>query len=174
MALHEHPASGNAERWPFSPPDFLDLQRDQQSFEGVEAFVNVPFELSGRGDPIRIDGAKVSGKLFSLLGVRPLLGRDFTPDEDRPGMDVAVLSWGLWQSRYGGDRSIVGQTVTLDRRPYTVSDRACLRRGRPVLVYRVSCRHSCAGRRTRAIARASVSHRLVSISSCLRPFAVSR
>jgi putative ABC transport system permease protein len=120
VALHEHPASGNAERWPFSPPDFLDLQRDQQSFEGVEAFVNVPFELSGRGDPIRIDGGKVSGKLFSLLGVRPLLGRDFTPDEDRPGMDVAVLSWGLWQSRYGGDRSIVGQTVTLDRRPYTV------------------------------------------------------
>jgi predicted permease len=120
VALHEHPARDNAERWAFSPPDFLDVQRDQQSLEGVAAFDNLPFELSGRGEPIRIDGAKVSANLFSLLGVVPVLGRDFRPEEDRPGMDVAVLSWGLWQLRYGGDRSIVGQTVTLDRRPYTV------------------------------------------------------
>jgi predicted permease len=105
---------------PFSAPDFLDLQRDQRSFEGVAAYTNVPFELSGRGEPIRIDGTKVSSNLFSLLGVQPLIGRDFRPDEDRPGMNVAVLSWGLWQMRYGGDRSIVGQTVSLDRRPYTV------------------------------------------------------
>jgi predicted permease len=120
VALHEHLASGGVENVPFSPPDFLDVERDQQSFVGVAAFVNLPFELSSRGEPIRIDGAKVSANLFSLLGVRPLLGRDFTPEEDRPGIDVAVLSWGLWQTRFGGDRSIVGQTVTLDRRPYTV------------------------------------------------------
>ena len=82
--------------------------------------MNVSFELSGRGEPIRIDAAKVSANLFPLLGVRPLLGRDFAAEEDRPGVDVAVLSCGLWQSRYGGDPSIVGQTVTLDRRPYTV------------------------------------------------------
>ena len=116
MALHER----FAENVPFSPPDFLDVERDQQSFEDVAAYVNLSFELSGRSEPIRIDGAKVSAGLFSLLGIRPLLGRDFRPEEDRPGMAVAVLSWGLWQSRYGGDRSILGQTVTLDRRPYTV------------------------------------------------------
>jgi putative ABC transport system permease protein len=120
LALHERFAGGEAENVPFSPPDFLDLQRDQQSFEGVAAFVNHPFELSGPGEPVRINGAKVSASLFSLLGVRPLAGRDFTRDDDRPGMDVAVLSWGLWQSRYGGDHSIVGRTITLDRRPYTV------------------------------------------------------
>ena len=117
VALHER---FGVEDVPFSPPDFLDVERDQQSFEDVAAYVNLSFELSGRSEPIRIDGAKVSAGLFSLLGIRPLLGRDFRPEEDRPGMAVAVLSWGLWQSRYGGDRSIVGQTVTLDRRPYTV------------------------------------------------------
>jgi putative ABC transport system permease protein len=117
VALHER---FGVQDVPFSPPDFLDLQRDQQSFEAVAAYANVPLELSGGAEPIRIDGAKVSAGLFSLLGVGPLLGREFRPEEDRPGTDVAVLSWGLWQSRYGGDRSIVGRAVTLDRRTYTV------------------------------------------------------
>ena len=117
VALHERFGVQDA---PFSPPDFLDLERDQQSFEKVAAYVNIPFELSGRSDPIRIDGAKVSAGLFSLLGVAPLLGRDFRDQDDRPGTDVAVLSWGLWKSHYGGDHSIVGQTVTLDRRSYQV------------------------------------------------------
>jgi hypothetical protein len=117
VALHER---FGVEDVPFSPADFLDLERDQQSFEDAAAYVNLSFELSGRAEPIRIDGSKVSPGLFSLLGLGPLLGRDFLPEEDRPGTDVALLSWGLWQSRYGGDRSIVGRTVTLDRRPYTV------------------------------------------------------
>ena len=117
VALHERLGPQDA---PFSPPDFLDVERDQQSFENVAAYANVPFELSGRSEPIRIDGAKVSAGLFSLLGVSPLLGRDFQSEDDQPGTNVAVLSWGLWQSRYGGDRSIVGQTITLDRRIYTV------------------------------------------------------
>jgi predicted permease len=120
VALHEHFAARRAEHLNFSPPDFLDVERDQKSFERVAAYVNIPFELSGRGEPIRIEGAKVSASLFSILGVGPVVGRDFRPEEDKPGMLVAVLSWGLWQSRYGGDRSIVGQTVTLDRRPFTV------------------------------------------------------
>jgi putative ABC transport system permease protein len=118
VALHQ--GLPDVEQAPFSPPDFLDLQRDQQSFEGVAAYLNVPFELSGTGEPIRIDGAKVSANLFSLLGAAPLLGRGITADEDRPGADVAVLSWGLWQRRYEGDRAILGRTVMLDRRPYTV------------------------------------------------------
>lgn len=117
MALHERLGPQDV---PFSPADFLDVERDQQSFEGVAAYANVPFELSGHSEPIRIEGAKVSAGLFSLLGVAPLLGRDFRPEEDQPGADVAMLSWGIWQSRYGGDRSIVGQTITLDRRVYTV------------------------------------------------------
>ena len=115
VALHER---FGVEDVPFSPPDFLDLERDQQSFEDAAAYVNLSFELSGRAEPIRIDGAKVSPGLFSLLGVGPLLGRDFRPEEDRPGTDVALLSWGSGnrateataQSWVGPSRSIAGLT----------------------------------------------------------------
>jgi predicted permease len=120
VALHERLAGFDFENAPFSPPDFVDLQREQQSFDGVAAYVRRPAELSGSGASVRIDVSKVSSNLFDVLGVRPMLGRAFTPEEDRPGVDVVVLGHGLWQSRYGGDRSIVGRAITLDRRPYTV------------------------------------------------------
>ena len=105
---------------PFSPPDFLDVEREQQSFDNVAAYVNVALELSGTGEALIIDAARVSARLFSILGVPPHLGRGFTTDDDRPGIDVAVLSWGLWQRRFGGSPDVAGRSVTLDRRPYTV------------------------------------------------------
>ena len=108
------------ERAPFSAPDFVDLAREQRSFTGAAAYVNTLFEVSGGSAPTRIDAAKVSANLFSVLDATPALGRGFRPDEDRPGVDVAVLSWGLWQAHYRGDPAIVGATVMLDRRPYTV------------------------------------------------------
>jgi len=120
VALHVNMPWAGLERAPFSAPDFVDLARDQQSFTGAAAYVNTPFELSGGSAPTRIDAAKVSANLFSVLDVTPALGRGFTPDEDRPGVDVAVLSWGLWQAQYQGDPAILGKTVMLDRRPYTV------------------------------------------------------
>jgi putative ABC transport system permease protein len=118
VALHE--SFPTREGLPFSPPNFLDLARDQQSFTGVAAYQNTLFELSGGSVPARIDAAKVSSNLFSVLGVTPAIGRTFTPEEDRPGVDVVVLSWGLWQAQFQGDASIVGKTVTFDRRPFTV------------------------------------------------------
>ena len=120
VALHERLAGFDFENAPFSPPDFLDLQREQQSFDGVAAYVRRPAELSGSGASVRIDVSKVSSNLFDVLGVRPMLGRAFTPEEDRPGVDVVVIGHGLWQSRYGGDQSVVGRAIMLDRRPYTV------------------------------------------------------
>jgi predicted permease len=104
----------------FSPPDYLDVEREQQSFEGVAVWVPVSLELSGTGEAARIVGTRASPALFRVLGVSPLLGRTFTAEEDRPGADVAVVSWGLWQTRYGGDRSILGRTIVLERRPHTV------------------------------------------------------
>jgi putative ABC transport system permease protein len=120
VALQEQIVGFEFDDAPFSPPDFLDVQRDQQSFVAVAAFLNASLELSDGGEPVRIDAAKVSATLFPLLGTQPLLGRTFTTDEDRPGSDVAVLSWPLWQTRFGGDPAIVGRTITLDRRPYAV------------------------------------------------------
>jgi putative ABC transport system permease protein len=120
VALHANMPWAGLEHAPFSAPDFVDLAREQQSFTGAAAYVNTPFELSGGSAPTRIDAAKVSANLFSVLDVTPALGRGFRPDEDRPGVDVAVLSWGLWQAQYRGDPAIVGATVMLDRRPYTV------------------------------------------------------
>lgn len=112
--------SGFAESAPFSPPDFIDLQREQQSFDAIAAYAPRPAELSGNGAPVRIDVSKVSWNLFDVLGVPPMLGRGFTESEDRQGVDVAVLSYDLWEGRLGADRSVVGRTITLDRRPYTV------------------------------------------------------
>ena len=119
VALTER-VSGFAENAPFTPPDFIDLQREQQSFDGIAAYAPRPAELSGTAAPVRIDVSKVSSNLFDVLGIRPMLGRPFTEQEDRPGVDVAVLSYDLWETRLGADRSIVGRTIALDRRPYTV------------------------------------------------------
>jgi putative ABC transport system permease protein len=119
VALTER-VSGFADNAPFSPPDFIDLQREQQSFDGIAAYAPRPAEMSGTAAPVRIDVTKVSWNLFDVLGVEPMLGRPFTEEEDRPGVDVAVVSYELWETRFEADRSIVGRTITLDRRPYTV------------------------------------------------------
>ena len=119
MALTEQVA-GRAGNAPFSPPDFLDVQREQQSFDGIAAYTPRSAELSGSGAAVRLDVTRVSWNLFDVLGVPPMLGRAFTEQEDRPGVDVVVLSYGLWETRFGADRSIIGRTVALDRRPYTV------------------------------------------------------
>jgi predicted permease len=108
------------DRLPFSALDFEDFRAYQQSFEAVAAYRNVPFELSGSGVSERIAGAKVSAELFRTLGVGPAVGRAFSTTEDRPGGTVVILSWGLWQRRYAGTPTIVGQRIHLDRQPYTV------------------------------------------------------
>jgi putative ABC transport system permease protein len=120
IALEEDLAGFGFGGSPFSPPDFLDVEREQQSFDGVAAYRTIALELSGVDDPVLLAAARVSADFFSVLGVAPHLGRGFTADEDRPGVDVAVLSWRLWQTRFGGDAAIVGRAIALDRRPYTV------------------------------------------------------
>jgi putative ABC transport system permease protein len=90
-------------------------------FSGVVAAANDNFNLTGHGEPLQVPSARVSPDFFDVLGVKPQVGRFFLPEEGQPaGKPVIVISDALWHSRYGGDRSIVGQTVALDGNPYTV------------------------------------------------------
>ncbi len=120
MLVEEGFPQARIDRLPFSALDFDDFSHYTGSFEAVAAYRNVPFELSGDGVPERIAAAKVSPELFGLLGTGPVFGRTFVAAEDRPGVRVVMLSWGLWQRRYGGDRSIAGRIIQLDRQPYAV------------------------------------------------------
>jgi putative ABC transport system permease protein len=103
-----------------SYPDFLDW-RQSQSFEAMAAYTGGGFTLTGRGAPERIQGARGSADFFKALGVEPIVGRAFQPGEDSPGAaNVVLLSYGLWQKRFGGDSALVGQSLTLNGSPYTV------------------------------------------------------
>ena len=103
-----------------SPEDFTFYAREQKSFESVGAFDDKYVDLSRGGQPERILAARVSASIFPMLGIQPLLGRTFTAQEDEPGKNVVILSYALWQHRYGASRRVIGETVALDRVPYTV------------------------------------------------------
>src|SRR5687768_10249888 len=91
---------------------------EQRAFAAVEAFGPGTISLTGRGqEPEPLRGARVSSGLFGLLGVSPLLGRDFAQDEERAGSGVAMIGYGLWQRRFGGDPHVVGRTIHLDEEP---------------------------------------------------------
>src|SRR5437762_3413174 len=103
-----------------SPANFLDWQRQNTVFTGMAAMTERSFNLTGTGEPERLDGRRVSGNLFDLLGAPPLLGRAFVPVDDKPGSHVVLLSYSLWQRRFGSDPNIIGRAVTLNGQSYTV------------------------------------------------------
>src|SRR5438874_2674154 len=103
-----------------APPNFLDWQRQNSVFTGMAAMVERSFNLTGVGEPERLDGRRVSANLFDVLAVPPLIGRTFVPDDDRLGTHVVLLSYRLWQRRFGSDPSIIGRAVTLNGENYTV------------------------------------------------------
>jgi putative ABC transport system permease protein len=97
------------------------LRDHSRSFDGMAVWANDQLNLSGNGDPMQIAVARVSPNFFSLLGVQPELGRDFTPEEGRPeGKPVVLLSDALWRTRYHADPAIVGQVIKLDSNAATV------------------------------------------------------
>jgi len=101
-------------------PDIRNYMRDTQSFSHLGGYRGRLFELSGPGDPAAVNGTRMSGEVFAALGVQPLLGRTFTQQEDEEGQQVAVLSYGMWQSRFHGDANVLGGKILLYRKPYTV------------------------------------------------------
>jgi len=104
----------------FSAPDYAGFRDRAGSFDGLAAFRSVEYELSGVDQPERISGARISASLFAVLGTPLPLGRAFTAEEDAGQQPVAILSNGLWRRKFGADRAIVGKSLTLDRRAYTV------------------------------------------------------
>jgi hypothetical protein len=101
--------------------NFVDWRDQNQAFEGMAAIADESFNLTGSGDPERLEGRRVSANLFPLLGVEPQLGRVFAAAEDQPGSErVVLLSYKLWQRRFGGDAGIVGKTLNLNGAGYTV------------------------------------------------------
>ncbi len=103
-----------------SGPDIAQIQKLNHVFEAVGGFRLWTYELSGTTDPERVTANRASSDLFKVLGVEPFIGRAFTVQEEPPGHHVVLLSYQLWQSRFGGDRGILGHTVSLDRKPYTI------------------------------------------------------
>jgi len=106
----------------FSYPIYADYRDQNDVFDGLLAYSETPLNLSESGQSERVIGVLVSGNYFDVLGVRPALGRAFLPEEDRtPGTHpVAVVSYGLWQRRFGADPKLVGRTITLNTYSFTV------------------------------------------------------
>ena len=101
--------------------NFLDWRAQNQSFESLEATCAIATTLSGTGEPERLNARVATAGLFPLLGVNAVVGRTFLAEEDRPGgAPVALLSYGLWQRRFGGSREIIGKTIDLDTKPFSV------------------------------------------------------
>jgi putative ABC transport system permease protein len=101
--------------------DFVDFQREASSFAQLAAYRGIPFNLSGNGNPERVEGVAVTSSVFAALGVQALYGRVIQPDLDPPGgTSVAVLSYALWQKRFGSAPQIVGRTIQIDGESLTV------------------------------------------------------
>ena len=104
----------------FSYPDYQDYQNNQVC-EGIAAYTGGGAIMTGRGEPERVFAPAASANFFSVLGVEPVIGRTFQPGEDKPGAPrVTVLTYGMWQRRFGGDKGIIGQSLTLNGDSYTV------------------------------------------------------
>jgi putative ABC transport system permease protein len=115
-ALGTGPAA--ASRNVVSPANWLDWQRESRTLRMAAAWQTFPVTLTGVGEPARLNAQLVSSEFFPLLGVQPLLGRTVSENDDRPNAPaVAVLSYQLWQRRFGGDPGVIGRVVQFNDRP---------------------------------------------------------
>jgi MacB-like periplasmic core domain len=104
-----------------SVPDYADAASLTGQVESAALANSVAYNIDHDGTVEHFDGAQVSWQWFNVFGAKPILGRTFTPEEDHPNANqVAVLSYGLWQRVFGGDRNVIGRTLMLDQTPYRV------------------------------------------------------
>ncbi|HKV26284.1 MAG TPA: ABC transporter permease [Candidatus Acidoferrum sp.] len=104
-----------------SYPNFLDWQRENRSFAKLAAFRSSDYNMTGQGEPERLHGHMISADFFSTLGLHPVLGRDFLPEDDKPGAaPVALLGDGLWKRKFGKSPDVLGKSIALNGTSYTV------------------------------------------------------
>jgi putative ABC transport system permease protein len=123
VVIWEKSSRDNDPRYPLAPANFEDLRRQSSSFEQMAAYLSFTVEqiIAGNEQADRVRTAYVSPRLFGVLGTSAVAGRVFLPEEDQLAhSDVALLSHGFWQRRFGGDPNLQGLTVVLDDRPYQV------------------------------------------------------
>jgi len=114
-------AKPNFEHGSISWPNFRDWQRDNRSFSNLAIYHHIGFVMTGSGESERVRGNFVSANFFSLLGVQPVLGRLFAPGDDEIGRaPLVVLGGGFWARKFGSDPGMIGRSITLDGRDYTV------------------------------------------------------
>jgi predicted permease len=117
VAEHDPPFNESS----ISYPNFLDWVRQNQTFQSLAAYRQNDFSLTGAGEPRRVKVGQVSASFFPVLGVEPVIGRNFTSAEDnREAAPTVMLSENLWNQKFGGSRDILGKMITLDGTGYTV------------------------------------------------------
>ncbi len=122
MMVWETDSVRGQQRGTASYPNFADWREQNQSFERMAAYYSSDFIMTGRGEATRLQGAVASSELFPVLGVSPMLGRVFRPEEDKPGEGgrVVLLSQQMFEKRFNSDPNTVGQSITLDGKSYTI------------------------------------------------------
>jgi putative ABC transport system permease protein len=106
---------------PAGYPEYLDWRDQAQVFQQLAAYFNTTFTQTGQGNPQQLSGARISANALPALGVNPILGRGFSPEEEsRTSERVAVISYGFWQRQFAGDQTVVGKSITLDTKPFTI------------------------------------------------------
>lgn len=142
----------NLRKFWMSPPEFLDIQREAQSWEAIGAWATGGVNV-GAGQPMRVTSTLATRSLIDTLGVQPVLGRNFTAEEDRSGGPrAAIISHALWQRAFGGQADIVGQQIKLNEQSSTVV--------RAVLI-------ACANVASVLLARAEARHREFTVRMAL-------
>jgi putative ABC transport system permease protein len=121
VSVWEHTPALGIQQNQAAPANFFDLRNQNKTFEALGAYGPLDINLTGAGEPERLDGQLVSANVFTILGVAPTLGRTFLPTEDQVGQEhVVVLSEALWQRRFNRDPSIINRNITLNGESFTV------------------------------------------------------
>ena len=121
IVVRERNLKAGFPQFSLSPGNYLDFRDHNHSFSGIAAFSGRGFNLAGGSQPERLRGARVTTDFFQVLGRQPILGRTFNPQETQfNGPLVVILSYGLWQRRFAGNRDALGQTLKMNDEIYTV------------------------------------------------------